>query len=66
MARLNPLWVPLSAFGFAGLYVGSATVARTTDVPFPLVHVIEAAIILAFLASTVLRTGARLPAGEAH
>jgi simple sugar transport system permease protein len=66
MARLNPLLVPLSAFGFAGLYVGSATVARTTGVPFPLVHVIEAVIILAFLAATVLRPGAGRATGEAH
>jgi simple sugar transport system permease protein len=66
IARLNPLLVPFSAFGFAGLYVGSSAVARTTEVPFPLVHVIEAAIILAFLASTVLRPGARPAAGEAH
>jgi general nucleoside transport system permease protein len=60
LARLNPLLIPVSAFGFAGLYVGSATVARTTAVPFPLVHVIEAAIILGFLAVIVLRrrTGA--------
>lgn len=64
MARLNPLYVPLSAFGFAGLYVGSATVTRTTGVPFPLVHVIEAAIILAFLASTVLRPDTRSAAGK--
>lgn len=55
LARLNPLWVPLSAFAFAGLYVGSATVARATAVPFPLVHVIEAAVILAYLAVTALR-----------
>jgi simple sugar transport system permease protein len=55
LARLNPLWVPLSAFCFAGLYVGSATVARTTAVPFPLVHVVEAAVILAYLAATALR-----------
>jgi simple sugar transport system permease protein len=65
IARLNPLLVPVSAFGFAGLYVGSATVARATDVPFPLVHVIEAAIILGFLASTAMRPGLRA-AGEAH
>jgi simple sugar transport system permease protein len=65
MARLNPLLVPVSAFGFAGLYVGSATVARTTGLPFPLVHVIEGAIILAFLASSVLRSG-RPVAGEGH
>ena len=55
LARLNPLWVPVTAFGFAGLYVGSSTVARTTSVPFPLVNVIEAAIIMGFLALTVLR-----------
>lgn len=55
LARLNPLWVPVTAFGFAGLYVGSATVARATAVPFPLVNVIEAVIILGFLALTVLR-----------
>lgn len=55
LARLNPLLVPVSAFGFAGLYVGSATVARTTSIPFPLVHVIEAAIIFAFLAASLLR-----------
>lgn len=55
LARLNPLWVPVTAFGFAGLYVGSSTVARTTSVPFPLVNVIEAAIIMGFLALTMLR-----------
>jgi ABC-type uncharacterized transport system permease subunit len=55
LARLHPLMIPVSAFGFAGLYVGSATVARITAVPFPLVHVIEAAIIFGFLAVAVLR-----------
>lgn len=55
LARLNPLWVPVSAFAFAGLYAGSAGVARATAVPFPLVNVIEGAIILAFLAVTALR-----------
>jgi len=49
LARLNPPWVPVAAFGFAGLYVGSDAVARITAVPFPLVHVIEGAIVLAFL-----------------
>lgn len=63
MARLNPLLVPVSAFGFAGLYVGSATVARTTQVPFPLVHVIEAAIILAFLATSALGSARRKGGG---
>lgn len=55
LARLNPLWVPVTAFGFAGLYVGSSTVARSSTVPFPVVNVIEAAIIMGFLALTVLR-----------
>lgn len=55
LARLNPLLVPVSAFGFAGLYAGSAAVARVTSVPFPLVHIIEATIIFAFLAASVLR-----------
>lgn len=61
LARLNPLWVPVTAFGFAGLYVGSSTVARTSTVPFPVVNVIEAAIIMGFLALTVLR---RKPGSE--
>ena len=62
LARLNPLLVPVSAFGFAGLYTGSATVARTTSIPFPVVHVIEAAIIFAFLAASLLRSRPQ-PAG---
>lgn len=61
LARLNPLWVPVTAMGFAGLYVGSGTVARATAVPFPLVNVIEAVVILGFLALGVLR---RRPALE--
>lgn len=55
LARLNPLLVPISAFGFAGLYAGSAAVARVTAVPFPLVHVVEATIIFAFLAVGIIR-----------
>ncbi|MEM8551826.1 MAG: ABC transporter permease [Pseudomonadota bacterium] len=55
LARLDPLRVPIAAFAFAALYVGSANVARSTDVPFPLVHIIEAAIILGFLAATLLK-----------
>jgi ABC-type uncharacterized transport system permease subunit len=54
LARLNPLWVPVSALGFAGLHVGSATVARATAVPFPLVNIIEGTIIVAFLAAGLL------------
>ncbi len=54
LAGLNPAWVPVAAFGFAGLYVGSDAVARMTAVPFPLVHVIEGAIVLAFLTLRIL------------
>jgi ABC-type uncharacterized transport system permease subunit len=54
LARLDPRWVPVAAFGFAGLYVGSGAVARVTAVPFPLVHVIEGAIVLAFLVIQIL------------
>ncbi|WP_175483299.1 ABC transporter permease [Salinihabitans flavidus] len=54
LARLNPIWVPVAAFGFSGLYVGSDSVARLTEVPFPLVHVIEGMIVLAFLVLQIL------------
>ncbi|MDF2373877.1 MAG: ABC transporter permease [Rhizobiaceae bacterium] len=54
LARLSPLWVPVAAFGFAGLYVGSDAIARLTAVPFPLVHVIEGTIVLAFLVLQIM------------
>lgn len=55
IGRLNPLLIPLAALGFGGLYVGSAAVARQTALPFPLVNIIEAAVIFGFLTLGVLR-----------
>ncbi|PSJ56867.1 ABC transporter permease [Pseudaminobacter soli (ex Li et al. 2025)] len=55
LARLNPLLIPVAALGLGGLYVGSAAVARDTAVPFPLVSIIEAAVIFGFLLISVLR-----------
>lgn len=54
IARLNPLLVPVSAFGFSLLYSGLGSVARKGVVPFPLINIIEAAIILIFLAASVM------------
>jgi general nucleoside transport system permease protein len=53
VARLNPWLVPVSAFGFSLLYVGLGAVARGGLVPFPLVHIIEGAIVLMFLAGSL-------------
>lgn len=58
IARLNPLLVPVSAFGFSSLYSGLGALARNGVVPFPLINIMEGAIILVFLAaSVVLRHG---------
>lgn len=57
VARLNPWLVPLSAFGFSLLYVGLGGVARGDMVPFPLVHIIEGAIVFIFLAGTLAMSG---------
>jgi len=54
LARLNPLFVPVSAFGFSLLYSGLGSVARKGMVPFPLLNIVEAAIILIFLAASVV------------
>lgn len=56
VARLNPWLVPLSAFGFSLLYSGLGSLARKGTVPFPLINIIEAAIILIFLAASVIST----------
>lgn len=53
VARLNPLFVPLSAFLFSLLYVGLAALARNGVVPFPIINIIEGSIILVFLAGSV-------------
>lgn len=59
VARLNPLMVPVSAFGFSLLFVGLGAVARGGAVPFPLIDIIEAAIIFLFVLSTVLASARR-------
>lgn len=53
VARLNPLFVPLSAFLFSLLYVGLGALARNGVVPFPIINIIEGTIILVFLAGSV-------------
>jgi len=59
VARLNPLLVPVSAFGFSLLYSGLGALARNGVVPFPLINILEGAIILVFLAATIaFRQGA--------
>jgi simple sugar transport system permease protein len=49
MARLNPLFVPVTALVFGILTVGAAALQRQMGVPFPLLWIIEAAVIFAFL-----------------
>lgn len=53
VARLNPLWVPVSALGFSLLYAGLGTLARNGMVPFPIIDILEGAIIFMFLAGGV-------------
>jgi len=49
MARLNPLAVPFTALVFGIFTVGAAALQRQMGVPFPLIWIIEAAVIFAFL-----------------
>jgi simple sugar transport system permease protein len=49
MARLQPAWVPLSALLFSVFQVGSGALQRQLDLPFPIVWIIQASVILAFL-----------------
>jgi len=49
MARLNPLAVPFTALAFGIFTVGAAALQRQMGVPFPLLWIIEAAVIFAFL-----------------
>lgn len=63
VARLNPLLVPVSAFGFSLIYVGLGALARNGTVPFPLINVLEGAVILVFLAASLLP---RQREGAAH
>jgi general nucleoside transport system permease protein len=50
MARLNPLGVPFTALLFGVFYVGAGALQRQAGIPFPIVWIIEGAVILAFLA----------------
>ena len=61
VAQLKPQWVPLSAFGFAALYVGLGAVARSDAVPFPIVYIIEGATVLAFLLAGAVVKARRTP-----
>jgi simple sugar transport system permease protein len=49
MARLNALAVPFTALVFGILTVGAAALQRQLGVPYPMLWVIEAAVIFAFL-----------------
>lgn len=49
MARLNPLAVPFTALIFGVFTVGAAALQRQMGVPFPLLWIIEAMVIFAFL-----------------
>jgi ABC-type uncharacterized transport system permease subunit len=64
VARLNPLFVPLSAFLFSLLYVGLGALARNGVVPFPIISIIEGTIILVYLAGSIAFKGRRKPAAE--
>jgi ABC-type uncharacterized transport system permease subunit len=59
--RLNPWLVPVSALGFSLLYAGLGSVAQKALVPFPLINIIEGAVVFLFLAASVMP--ARQPAG---
>ena len=49
LARLNPLMVPLTAFLFGVIAVGTGAIQRQLGIPFPLVWIIEGVVILTFL-----------------
>lgn len=61
VVRLNPWLVPVSALGFSLLYAGLGSVAQKALVPFPLINIIEGAVVFLFLAASVMP--ARQPAG---
>lgn len=58
MARLNALAVPFTALIFGILTVGTAALQRQMGVPYPMLWVIEAAVIFAFLLIGWRRRGA--------
>ena len=57
---LNPLLTALSGVLFGALEAGAAAMQRDAGVPSVLATVVEAAIILLFIAVTELRTGAHV------
>jgi len=58
-SRLNPLAVPFAALLFGVLTVGAGVLQRQLAVPFPLLWIIEAAVIVAFLVAGVRRAAPR-------
>jgi len=56
LARLNPLAIPFTALLFGVLTVGAGALQRQMGVPFPLLWIIEAVVIFAFLLAGVRRT----------
>ena len=58
MARLNALAVPFTALIFGILTVGTAALQRQLGIPYPMLWVIEAAVIFAFLLIGWRRTAA--------
>lgn len=63
VARLNPWLVPVSALGFSLMYAGLSSVAQKALVPFPLINIIEGAVVLVFLAVSVMQPRGQRPAG---
>jgi simple sugar transport system permease protein len=62
MARLNALAVPFTALIFGILTVGAGALQRQLGVPFPVLWIIEAAVIFAFLLIGWRRGGRAAPA----
>jgi general nucleoside transport system permease protein len=54
VVRLNPWLVPLSALGFSLVYAGLGSVAQKALVPFPLINIIEGAVVFLFLAFSAM------------
>lgn len=66
LGRLNALYVPLSAFLLSLVYVGLGALARDGVVPFPIINIIDGAVILVFLAGSIAFARRHVPtsAGE--
>jgi simple sugar transport system permease protein len=62
MARLNALAVPFTAVLFGILTVGAAALQRQLGIPYPMLWVVEAAVIFAFLLAGWRRGGSVAPA----